>query len=105
MELRVLLAFWSLLAVGGGLPPISRDYNTRCGCLRAETRIIPPDSLRRIKSVPEGPHCTRTEIIATLVSGERVCLDPRSWWVKKLLHFVLEKQLRRRPAVISRRPA
>uniref|UniRef100_A0A3Q3DE79 Chemokine (C-X-C motif) ligand 19 n=1 Tax=Hippocampus comes TaxID=109280 RepID=A0A3Q3DE79_HIPCM len=87
------------------LPPISRDYNTRCGCLRMETRIIPPDSLRSIKLVPEGPHCTQTEIIATLVSGERVCLHPQSWWVKKLVHFVLEKQLHRRAAVISRRPA
>lgn len=46
-----------------GLPAISRDYNTRCGCLRTETRIIPPDSLRSIKLVPEGPHCTHTEIM------------------------------------------
>ncbi|XP_077357701.1 interleukin-8-like [Festucalex cinctus] len=102
MKLYALLTFGILLAVVGGMPPINRNYNTHCRCLRMETRIIPPDSLRSIKLVPEGPHCTQTEIIAILVSAERVCLDPQSSWVKKLIHFVLEKQLRQRAGPRSR---
>ncbi|XP_077399604.1 interleukin-8-like [Vanacampus margaritifer] len=105
MKLCALLTFGSLLAVVGGMPPISRDYNSHCRCLKMETRIIPPDSLRSIKVVPEGPHCTQTEIIAILVSAERVCLDRQSLWVKKLVHFVLEKQFRQRAGAHSRSPA
>ncbi|KAM9836373.1 interleukin-8-like isoform 2-T4 [Aulostomus maculatus] len=76
-----------------GMPPINRDYNTHCRCLQVESRIIPPDSLRSIKLVPEGPHCPDTEVIAGLANGERVCLNPRASWVKQLVGFMLEKQL------------
>lgn len=34
-----------------------------------------------------------SQISAGLASGEKVCLNPRASWVKKLVHFVLEKQL------------
>ncbi|KAG7497266.1 interleukin-8-like [Solea senegalensis] len=75
------------------MPPLSRDYNTHCRCLQVESRIIPPDSLRSIKLIPEGPYCANAEVIAGLASGEKVCLNPRSTWVKKLVHFILQKQL------------
>ncbi|XP_029310932.1 interleukin-8-like [Cottoperca gobio] len=93
MKLCIMLVFGTLLALVYGMPPISRDYNTHCRCVQVESRIIPPDSLRSIKLVPEGPHCPNKEVIAGLASGEKVCLNPRSSWVKKLIHFVLEKQL------------
>ncbi|XP_034413075.1 C-X-C motif chemokine 19 [Cyclopterus lumpus] len=76
-----------------GMPPISRDYNTHCRCLQVESRIIPPDNLRSIKLVPEGPHCPVIEVIAGLSNGEKVCLNPGASWVKKLIHFILERQL------------
>ncbi|TNN46689.1 Interleukin-8 [Liparis tanakae] len=75
------------------MPPIGRDFNSRCRCLQVESRIIPPDNLRSIKLVPEGTHCPDIEVIAGLANGEKVCLNPRSSWVKKLIHFVLERQL------------
>ncbi|XP_023252503.1 permeability factor 2-like [Seriola lalandi dorsalis] len=93
MKLCVVVVFLALSVVINGMPPISRDYNTHCRCLQVESRIIPPDNLRSIKILPEGPHCPDTEVIAGLASGEKVCLNPRSSWVKKLIHFVLEKQL------------
>uniref|UniRef100_A0A8C6UJN0 Chemokine (C-X-C motif) ligand 19 n=1 Tax=Neogobius melanostomus TaxID=47308 RepID=A0A8C6UJN0_9GOBI len=77
--------------------PINREYNSHCRCVQVESRIIPPDSLRSIKLVPEGPHCPHTEVIAGLSSGERVCLNPQSSWVKKLVKFVLDKQMQRPP--------
>uniref|UniRef100_A0A672FWW1 Interleukin-8-like n=1 Tax=Salarias fasciatus TaxID=181472 RepID=A0A672FWW1_SALFA len=80
------------------MPSISRDYNTHCRCLQVESRIIPPDSLRSIKLFPEGPHCSETEVIASLANGEKVCLNPRSSWVKKLVRFILEKQLHQQAA-------
>ncbi|XP_029382240.1 C-X-C motif chemokine 19 [Echeneis naucrates] len=94
MKLCVSFIVVALFVVIQGMPPINRDYNTHCQCLRAESRIIPPDSLRSIKILPEGPHCPEKEVIAGLTTGEKVCLNPRSAWVKKLVQFVLEKQLR-----------
>ncbi|XP_076018692.1 interleukin-8-like [Genypterus blacodes] len=93
MKLGILLLFGTLVVVINGMPPISRDYNTHCRCLQVESRIIPPDSLRSVKIVPEGPHCPDKEIIAGLASGEKVCLNPRSSWVKNLIQFILEMQL------------
>ncbi|XP_022072914.2 C-X-C motif chemokine 19 [Acanthochromis polyacanthus] len=94
MKLCILVVLGTLLVVISGIPPISRDYNTHCRCVEVESRIIPPDNLKSIKLVPEGPHCPETEVIAGLASGEKVCLNPRSPWVKKLVQFILEKQLR-----------
>ncbi|XP_054609087.1 C-X-C motif chemokine 19 [Dunckerocampus dactyliophorus] len=106
MKICVLLTFGCLLALIHGMPPLSQDYNTHCRCLQAETRIIPPDRLRNIKLVPKGPHCTNAEVIAILASGQRVCLDPQSLWVRKLVRFVLDKQLHQRMGVQrSRGPA
>ncbi|CAN9509307.1 unnamed protein product [Ophioblennius macclurei] len=98
MKICVVLLLSGLLLLASGMPPISRDYNTHCRCLQLESRIIPPDSLRSIKLYPQGPHCADTEVIAGLASGEKVCLNPRSSWVKKLVRFVLDKQLHQQAA-------
>lgn len=105
MKLCILLVFGTLFVLSDGMPPISRDYNTHCRCLQVESRIIPPDNLRSIKLVPEGPHCPETEVIAGLASGEKVCLNPRSSWVKKLIHFVLERQLRQQGGALPKKKA
>ncbi|KAM3590193.1 uncharacterized protein V6R79_005614 [Siganus canaliculatus] len=105
MKLCILLMFGTLFVLISGVPTISRDYNTHCRCLQLESRIIPPDSLRSIKLIPEGPHCPDKEIIAGLASGERVCLNPRSSWVKKLVHFVLERQLHQQGAALPKKHA
>ncbi|KAF3697816.1 C-X-C motif chemokine 10 Small-inducible cytokine B10 Precursor [Channa argus] len=93
MKPYILLIFGTLFVIANGLPPISRDFNNHCRCLQVESRIIPSDSLRSIKLIPEGHHCPETEVIAGLTTGEKICLNPQSSWVKKLIQFVLEKQL------------
>uniref|UniRef100_A0A8C6WWQ2 Chemokine (C-X-C motif) ligand 19 n=1 Tax=Neogobius melanostomus TaxID=47308 RepID=A0A8C6WWQ2_9GOBI len=97
MKLCVVVMLGTLFVLSNGMPPINREYNSHCRCVQVESRIIPPDSLRSIKLVPEGPHCPHTEVIAGLSSGERVCLNPQSSWVKKLVKFVLDKQMQRPP--------
>ncbi|RVE60425.1 hypothetical protein OJAV_G00180520 [Oryzias javanicus] len=99
MKLCILLLLGTLAVLTDGIPPINRDYNTRCQCLKVESRIIPPDNLKSIKLVTEGAHCPETEVIAGLVTGEKVCLNPRSAWVKKLVQFVLERQLNQQNAL------
>ncbi|XP_034020642.1 C-X-C motif chemokine 19 [Thalassophryne amazonica] len=88
MKLCILLIFGTLFVLVKGMPPISRDYNTHCHCLQVESRIIPPDRMRSIKLVSEGPHCPHKEVIAGLTNGKKICLNPRSPWVKQLIHFI-----------------
>ncbi|XP_017293725.1 C-X-C motif chemokine 19 [Kryptolebias marmoratus] len=99
MKLCILPILGTLIVLVNGMPPISRDFNAHCRCPQVESRIIPPESLKSLKLVPEGPHCAEIEVIAGLTSGEKICLNPRSAWVKKLVHFVLEKQLHKKQAI------
>ncbi|KAM3842420.1 C-X-C motif chemokine 10-like [Diretmus argenteus] len=98
MKLCLLLMCSTLVVLIDGMPPVSRDYNTRCHCLGVESRIIPPDSLKSIKIIPETSHCPTTEIIAGLVNGEKICLNPESSWVRKLIHFIFQRQKQNRPS-------
>ncbi|KAL4660918.1 interleukin-8-like [Arapaima gigas] len=63
-----------------------------CLCHSYEARVIPPKSLKSVQILPRGPHCKTTEIITTLTSGQKVCLNPTAPWVKKLIHLMLKKQ-------------
>uniref|UniRef100_A0A671S4N6 C-X-C motif chemokine n=1 Tax=Sinocyclocheilus anshuiensis TaxID=1608454 RepID=A0A671S4N6_9TELE len=72
--------------------PLGAGYNSRCVCLKLESRIIPQENLRRVEILPRGPHCKTTEVIAGLSSGERICLNPRTPWVKKLILFIERKE-------------
>ncbi|XP_027893977.1 C-X-C motif chemokine 19 [Xiphophorus couchianus] len=98
MKLCIVIVLAALLVLADGMPPISRDLNPHCRCLQVESRIIPAENLKSIKLVPEGPNCAETEVIAGLVSGEKVCLNPQSAWVKKLVQFVLERQTQKQKA-------
>ncbi|XP_028997864.1 interleukin-8 [Betta splendens] len=93
MKLLILFVLGTLVVVINGLPPINRvHFNNHCRCLHVESRLIPPNSLKSIKLVPKGSHCPEIEVIAGLVSGESICLNPHSSWVKKLVSFVLNEQ-------------
>ncbi|XP_067117316.1 C-X-C motif chemokine 19 [Osmerus mordax] len=97
MKTCLLLALVAIsFTLGNGMPPIGRDYNQHCHCVKLETRVIPPDSLRSVEIRPSGPHCQNIEVIAGLARGEKICLDPDTHWVKRLTRFVVEKQAKRR---------
>ncbi|NP_001107123.1 C-X-C motif chemokine 19 precursor [Danio rerio] len=82
----------SITLVAGAVQPLGAGYNSRCVCLKLESRVIPQDNLRRVVILPRGPHCKTTEVIAGLTSGERICLNPRTHWVKKLIMFIEKKK-------------
>uniref|UniRef100_A0AAY5KGJ7 Chemokine interleukin-8-like domain-containing protein n=1 Tax=Esox lucius TaxID=8010 RepID=A0AAY5KGJ7_ESOLU len=89
--LLTLVATYSVVFTKG-MQPIGRVYNRHCLCVQLESRVIPPDHLRSVEVRPRGPSCTATEVIAGLVTGERICLNPNTGWVKKLARFVIQKQ-------------
>nr|XP_039324147.1 C-X-C motif chemokine 2 isoform X1 [Saimiri boliviensis boliviensis] len=60
----------------------------RCQCLQTLQGI----HLKNIQSVEvkrPGPHCDRTEVIATLRNGQKACLNPASPMAKKIIEKML----------------
>ncbi|KAI5624656.1 hypothetical protein C0J50_15802, partial [Silurus asotus] len=74
------------------IQPLGKGYNSHCMCVKLESRIIPQHSLRSVEIFPKGSHCKNTEVIASLVSGEKICLNPHTMWVRKLIQFIEKKE-------------
>uniref|UniRef100_A0A8K9XRT9 Chemokine interleukin-8-like domain-containing protein n=1 Tax=Oncorhynchus mykiss TaxID=8022 RepID=A0A8K9XRT9_ONCMY len=55
------------------------------------TLYLPICTYSYVEILPRGPHCKTREVIAGLVSGEKICLNSHSGWVKKLARFVVER--------------
>ncbi|KAL6490932.1 hypothetical protein MHYP_G00012770 [Metynnis hypsauchen] len=93
MRFLLLLALVaSSLLFTSAMQPLGRGYNSQCMCLQLESRVIPPHSLRSVEIYPKGPHCKNAEVIASLVNGQRICLNTRTTWVKKLINFIEKKE-------------
>ncbi|XP_042327036.1 interleukin-8-like [Sceloporus undulatus] len=63
----------------------------RCRCIEKISEVIPPKRIANIELTPEGPHCSVSEVIATLKSGKEVCLDPSARWVKLIISRILKQ--------------
>ncbi|XP_035556902.2 growth-regulated protein homolog gamma-like isoform X1 [Canis lupus dingo] len=90
---RLLLLLLLLLLLGpagrraAGAPVVAE---LRCQCLQTLQGI----HLRNIQNVqvtPSGPHCARTEVVATLKDGREVCLNPEAPLVKRMIQKMLSK--------------
>ncbi|XP_017328098.1 C-X-C motif chemokine 19 [Ictalurus punctatus] len=93
MRFFLLLALVTVsLFLTSAIQPLGKGYNSHCMCLKLESRVIPQHSLRSVEIFPRGSHCKNTEVIAGLVSGEKICLNPRTAWVKKLIQFIEKKE-------------
>ncbi|XP_059380835.1 interleukin-8-like [Carassius carassius] len=88
----MLTVIGASIVLSNAVQPLGAGYNSRCVCLTLESRIIPQGHLRRVEILPRGPHCKTTEVIADLSSGERICLNPKTPWVKKLILFIERKE-------------
>uniref|UniRef100_A0A2K6STF7 C-X-C motif chemokine n=1 Tax=Saimiri boliviensis boliviensis TaxID=39432 RepID=A0A2K6STF7_SAIBB len=74
------------LRSGNQCPPLANEL--RCQCLQTLQGI----HLKNIQSVEvkrPGPHCDRTEVIATLRNGQKACLNPASPMAKKIIEKML----------------
>ncbi|XP_067879531.1 interleukin-8-like [Heterodontus francisci] len=65
--------------------------NLRCQCIKTSSTFIHPKFLENIEIVPSGPHCENVEIIATLQDSNRVCLNPESSWVNKIIDRIISR--------------
>ncbi|XP_069086398.1 interleukin-8-like isoform X1 [Pleurodeles waltl] len=62
----------------------------RCQCIKTESRIIHPKHIQTVELIQSGAHCPNLEVIATLKSGQVVCLDPSAKWVEKIIKRILQ---------------
>ncbi|KAJ8268861.1 hypothetical protein COCON_G00114680 [Conger conger] len=93
-SILLLLSISSLLV--HGMETIGMGYTAFCKCVNHERRLIPLNNIKSIEIRPSGPTCKNTEVIAGLAGGERICLDHRAAWVKKIIRFIREKQKQKR---------
>ncbi|XDA77641.1 hypothetical protein R6Z07F_007772 [Ovis aries] len=62
----------------------------RCQCLQT-VQGIHLKNMQSVKVTPPGPHCGQTEVIATLKTGQEVCLNPAAPMVKKIIEKMLNQ--------------
>ncbi|KAM5284351.1 growth-regulated protein homolog gamma-like [Hipposideros larvatus] len=68
----------------------------RCQCLKT-LQGIPFKNIQSVKVTPPGPHCDRTEVIATFKNGLEACLNPAAPMVKIIIDKILNKGSANRP--------
>ncbi|XP_016063001.1 PREDICTED: C-X-C motif chemokine 9 [Miniopterus natalensis] len=75
------IIFMTLMGVQGS--PVMKKG--RCFCINTNQGLIHLKSLKDLRQFSPSPSCEKTEIIATLRSGDQICLNPDSTKVKKLV--------------------
>ncbi|XP_075193447.1 interleukin-8-like [Anomaloglossus baeobatrachus] len=63
----------------------------RCQCINVARPEKPIKDMKSLELIPSGPHCKNTEVIITLKSGSKVCVDPSTPWVEKIIKTILER--------------
>ncbi|EGW01002.1 growth-regulated alpha protein precursor [Cricetulus griseus] len=87
--LLLLLLATSRLATGA---PVANEL--RCQCLQTMTGVH-LKNIQSLKVTPPGPHCTQTEVIATLKNGQEACLNPEAPMVQKIVQKMLKSGIRK----------
>ncbi|XP_043552440.1 interleukin-8-like [Chiloscyllium plagiosum] len=65
--------------------------HSRCRCAAVIARFISPKKYQHIDIYPQGSFCRKVEIIITLKDGMKVCVNPKSNWVKKVINLMNEE--------------
>ncbi|XP_021066893.1 C-X-C motif chemokine 3 [Mus pahari] len=59
----------------------------RCHCLKTLPRVD-FETIQSLTVRSPGPHCAQTEVIATLKSGQEVCLNPQGPRLQKIIKIL-----------------
>ncbi|XP_062431015.1 C-X-C motif chemokine 13 [Rhea pennata] len=87
MACRAAVLLWLLLGArhAADAALLQANSNLSCRCAKTTATFIPPRTYSSVEVRPAGSSCRRQELIITLKNRKRVCVDPDSSWVKKLL--------------------
>ncbi|GCC17463.1 interleukin-8-like [Chiloscyllium punctatum] len=75
--------------VSAGRIPII--VNPRCQCINYTSNLINRRLMRDIDIIPTSSHCPHVEVIVTLKTERRICLDHTAFWVRNLIDRLLQK--------------
>ncbi|NXS75060.1 IL8 protein, partial [Pandion haliaetus] len=64
---------------------LEANGNLSCRCAKTTRAFITPRKYSSVEVRPAGSSCWRLEVVIRLKSREKVCVDPDTPWVKKLL--------------------
>ncbi|NXC13908.1 IL8 protein, partial [Corythaeola cristata] len=64
---------------------LEANGNLSCRCAKTTKVFISPRKYSSVEVRPAGSSCRRLEVMIKLKTQERICLDPDTPWVKKLL--------------------
>ncbi|KAM4781126.1 C-X-C motif chemokine 13-like isoform 1-T1 [Cyanocitta cristata] len=100
MAVRVALLLGVLLATHhpGDTAILEANGNLSCRCLKSTRAFISPEKYSSVEVWPVGSSCRRLEVVIKLKSLKRVCVDPDTPWVKKLLQDLPHLSISGEPA-------
>ncbi|XP_034365210.1 C-X-C motif chemokine 3 [Arvicanthis niloticus] len=87
--LGAALVLLLLLAINYQAPGAVVASELRCQCLKT-LQGVDFENIQSLRVMPPGPHCTQTEVIATLKDGQEVCLNPQGPRLQKIIQKILK---------------
>ncbi|GCC31583.1 hypothetical protein chiPu_0010043 [Chiloscyllium punctatum] len=70
---------------------MGKATHSRCRCAAVISRFISPRKYQHIDIYPQGSFCRKVEVIITLKDGTKVCVNPKSNWVKRVINIMNEE--------------
>ncbi|XP_069778990.1 C-X-C motif chemokine 11-1-like [Narcine bancroftii] len=64
---------------------------SRCRCVKVSSQFIHPIRFKHIDIFPQGPYCRKVEIVITLKNEMKVCVNPKTLWVKRVINILTER--------------
>ncbi|XP_078069954.1 interleukin-8 isoform X2 [Mustelus asterias] len=62
--------------------------NSRCKCVNVISNYIHPRKYQHVNIFNQGSYCRKVEIVITLKRGKKVCVNPESQWVQRIVSFL-----------------
>ncbi|XP_073696758.1 C-X-C motif chemokine 11-6-like [Garra rufa] len=69
----------------------NKFHKGRCFCADKGVDMVSPKNIEKFEIIPPSPSCGKHEIIVTLKSTERKCMNPESKFTQILIKRALEK--------------
>ncbi|RXN34135.1 C-X-C motif chemokine 11-like protein [Labeo rohita] len=69
----------------------NKFHKGRCLCADKGVDVVLPKNIEKFEIIPPSPSCGKQEIIVTLKSTERKCLNPESKFTQNFIKRALEK--------------
>ncbi|XP_041048711.1 interleukin-8-like [Carcharodon carcharias] len=65
--------------------------NTGCKCVKVSSHFISPRRYQHIDIFPPSTFCRKVEIVITLKNMMKICVNPQTPWVKRVVGLLTEK--------------